>query len=78
MPLPSIAPSNAGHGQTSQPGPADSKADATSRPEDSPFWPLALVLAEIATRVERCQADEHTDLDDEAAYEVSCQSRKDR
>jgi hypothetical protein len=67
MPLPSSAPSNAGHAQMSQPGPVDSKADAKSRPEDSPLWPLTVVLAEIATRIERCQANEHADLDDEAA-----------
>jgi hypothetical protein len=36
-------------------------------PEASPFWPLLLALAEIASRVDRRQAEEHAVSDDEAA-----------
>jgi hypothetical protein len=32
--------------------------DREARSEDSPFWPITLVLAEIAARVERRRAEE--------------------
>jgi hypothetical protein len=41
--------------------PVESARQCDSRPEFSPLWGLALILGEIAVRIERRRAEEHED-----------------
>lgn len=65
--LPSEADAETGRESSSPHAPTGFTVDGKVRAEDSPLWPVTLILAEIATRVARCQTEECAALDDEAA-----------